>query len=213
MKPILFNTEMVRALLDGRKTATRRIIKLPPCGFFENEPPRVIPPYQPGEILYVRETWAEWTGGYVYRADDVSPYPHAFVDRWRPSIHMPKEAARIFLRVTNIWAERLQTSFNEPTSPILAVREEGVDIGDTCRECIEAYGWPCCVDALDEDGSTIGECGMLDEARGDFSDLWDSTIKPADRDRCSWAVNPWVWVIEFEQITKEEALAPCVICG
>ncbi len=213
MKPILFNTEMVRAILDGRKTQTRRVIKPQPNSTFDRhwqcftaengEIVVLMEPYRPGDVLYVRETWAEWTGGYVYKADgSASPYPLAFVDRWRPSIHMPKEAARLFLRVTDVRVERLQESFNAPTTPILSVEAEGIDIGDTCRECVDSYRWPCCVDALDDDGSTLGECGMLDTNRGEFSDLWDSTIKPADRERYGWATNPWVWVISFERCEK-----------
>ena len=77
-----------------------------------------------------------------------------------------------------------------------------MDIGDDCRECISTYGRPCCID-LDEDSAD--ECGLLDDVRGEFSGLWDSTIKPADRARLGWAANPWVWVIEFERISREEA--------
>lgn len=248
MKPILFNTEMVLAILDGRKTQTRRVVKFPDgmTGRLPRDGTRNIlfypggikhPPYMPGEIMYVRETWGffpcsdceqpddckEQTGHkpdtlkvdgeqvdgcLVYRAnygtteDDSFP-PSVF--KWRPSIHMPKEAARIFLRVKNVYAERLQKSFSEPIAPIFAVMAEGVDVGETCRTCIEAYGMPCCVDEMDDDGTTHGECGLLDEARGDFSDLWDSTIKPAERERCGWAANPWVWVIEFERCEKPES--------
>ena len=220
--PILFNTEMVQAILEGRKTQTRRVIKDP--YYIEDEEvcrgmgfafhkgtdvthgmPYPDELYRPGDILYVRETWAEWTGGYVYKADGASsPYPLSFIDRWHPSIHMPKAAARLFLRVENVKVERLQESFNAPTTPILEVQAEGIDIGDTCRECLEAYTWPCCGEALDDDGSTIGECGMLDENRGEFSNLWDSTIKPAVIDRYGWAANPWVWVITFEPCEKPE---------
>lgn len=150
VKPILFNTEMVQAILDGRKTVTRRVIKPQPI-YNEHEgfewrggayglslPPtldgaaynfRCACPYQPGDILYVRETWQyvydmddfdqiiEETGRYVYCADNPMPFSY-WVDSttgghkdympWRPSIHMPKEAARIWLKVTDVWLERLQ---------------------------------------------------------------------------------------------------------
>lgn len=225
--PILFNEEMVKAILNRQKNKTRRLVKPQPpsdakfemgkceycCYAFDasiespgpNDRRVYISPYRPGDILYVRETWAEWTGGYVYKADGASsPYPLSFIDRWHPSIHMPKAAARLFLRVENVKVERLQESFNAPTTPILEVQAEGIDIGDTCRECLEAYTWPCCVEALDDDGSTIGECGMLDENRGEFSNLWDSTIKPAVIDRYGWAANPWVWVTTFEPCEKPE---------
>lgn len=101
MKPILFNTDMVRAILDGRKTVTRRVIKSAGDGF----PPATPSPYQPGDILWVRETWARsMAGTYLYKATDTP----LIIDRWYPSIHMPKEAARLFLRVTRVRAERLQ---------------------------------------------------------------------------------------------------------
>lgn len=246
MKPILFNTDMVRAILDGRKTQTRRVVKYP-SGYVTGRPgwgPQgfddavggywfdvvryqtkskalktatadvVRSPYNPGDILYVRETYDElpvkpdcsWSGGktYLYYRADGDLRPEVWRGNWKPSIYMPKAAARLFLRVTDVRAERLQESFNAPTTPILAVQAEGIDIGDTCRECINNYGWPCCVEALDDDGSTLGECGMLDENRGEFSDLWDSTIKPADLDRCGWDANPWVWVICFERCEKPE---------
>ncbi|EHK2355221.1 hypothetical protein KCK31_000640 [Clostridium perfringens] len=145
MKPILFNTAMVRAILDGEKTCTRRIIKkeIPegyePLGFvlyptddkelgnlvFGGKGANVYyakPPYKAGDILYVRETWKRYekrvgegnscrlTEFYGYKADeDKAGNPSEFYEgKWRPSIHMPKEAARIFLKVTSVRAERLQ---------------------------------------------------------------------------------------------------------
>lgn len=137
IKPILFNTEMTIAVEKNRKTQTRRLVsptppadarlvmspdpdnryawdesrELPDLGPHDR---RVYyPRYYPGDILYVRETWAEWEGGYVFKADPVPAYPHSFVDRWYPSIHMPKEAARIFLRVTDVHVERLQNISRE----------------------------------------------------------------------------------------------------
>ena len=247
--PILFNTPMTQSVLAGNKTQTRRVVTPQPrektIPVYENgvlswaymaagicHVDKAKPRYQPGDILYVRETWQHgfWDvegdkgylhtffeetepgdpgffglGHYIYRADapnfDDVPEP----DRWRPSIYMPREAARIFLRVTDVRVERLQDSFNDPITPILAVQAEGIDIGDTCRECLETYICPCCVKALDDDGTTLDECGMLDENRGEFSDLWDSTIKKRDLPRLGWMGNPWVWVYSFKQISKEEA--------
>ena len=118
MKPILFNTDMVRSILEGSKTVTRRVVKPQPekkpipipdekywLGCFDGDDVcRLInPPCSPGDILYVRETWAPSTGGIVYKAS--LPYE---MPKWCPSIHMPREAARIFLRVTGVRVERLQ---------------------------------------------------------------------------------------------------------
>ena len=191
LKPMLFNTEMVRAILSGQKTCTRRVVKTQPgdridadweCGRNPNgELVTLTPPCHPGDILYVRETWNGVTTGnpkvgfktiFWYKADDKYENP---ADKWRPSIHMPKEAARIFLRVTDVRVERLQKI-----------------PGDGCAmEGIPLYSGP------------VGE--RENYYRNAFSVLWDSTIKHTDLDRYGWAANPWVWVIEFEQISKEAA--------
>lgn len=216
-KPILFNTDMVRAILEGRKTVTRRVVKAPHLRVLDSRyhqehpetPDKALleklcqPPYQPGDVLYVRETWQTLIGSYIYKADQKPGMKNP--GKWRPSIHMPKEAARLFLRVTDVRVERLQSSFTKPICPILELQAEGIDIGETCQECIENYGEPCCVDTVDEDGTDEPECGVLDEVRDDFARLWDSTIKPTDRALYGWTANPWVWRIEFERISREEA--------
>ena len=185
MKPILFNTEMVRAILDGRKTVTRRVIHIPNYGYFMTEPPRVVSRYQTGDILYVRETWLPFDGDhiidgrkYAYRADstaDSEQLRTQYGYKWRPSIHMPKEAARIFLRVQDVHVERLQEI--------------------TGAECVRE-GIP------QESLKEVGEAFTV----GQFADLWDSTIKPADLPRYGWDANSWVWVIDFERISRDEAL-------
>lgn len=179
MKPILFNTEMVRAILDDRKSVTRRVVKPGHLRVLDSpyhkEHPEVpdktlleklcLPPYQPGDTLWVRETWCDAPDDdpqyrdFLYLADyDGTP------TKWRPSIHMPREAARLFLRVTDVRVERLQDIDDD------GVVAEGLEIG--------CY----------------------------FDDLWNNTIKPSDRALYGWAANPWVWVIEFERISKDEAL-------
>ena len=201
IKPILFNkqisTEMVRAILDGRKTCTRRICKdanectVPDMEFY-NADKRTYAvhnfadkeqmeqlstaertcPICTGDILYVRETWKEAPKGYYYyedwQKDDI-----ADVTKWKPSIHMPKEAARIWLKVTNVRVERLQ----EITE-------------------VQAQAEGC------NSGLLTGAC----TARGQFEDLWNSTIKKSDIDRYGWDANPWVWVIEFERCEKQEEI-------
>ncbi len=250
--PILFNTDMVRAILEERKSATRRVIKYTvndvykaACfggrwaeGMNPDNPPQSVvewyckefkrPPCKPGDILYVRETWYKSNFGYEYRAT----YDDLELKGWFPSIHMPKEAARIFHRVKSVRAEKLQESFFAPISPIFELLAEGMDIGNDCRDCIETYGNPCCVDTFDEDGSNLygGDCGILDEVRGEYSDLWNrlyakpmpvrehgkvvryesypwEDIRETKTYRgLPWLVigNPWVWVIEFERTGKPD---------
>ena len=131
--PILFNTEMVRAILDGRKTVTRRLVKHDVDAILnspyhkehtEVEDKQIISklcmsPYQPGDILYVRETWGEGyeEGTYIYRADDKLAGLPTFKESskliYHPSIHMPKEAARIWIKVTDVRVERLQEITSE----------------------------------------------------------------------------------------------------
>lgn len=218
IKPILFNTDMVRAILDGLKTCTRRICKdaneytVPDMEFY-NADKRTYAvhnfadkeqmeqlstaertcPICPGDILYVRETWTEECGKYYYRADYDSDYldpcetlsggypascrNHPGCDgcmatstriHWHPSIHMPKEAARIWLKVTDVKVERLQ-------------------------------------DMTDDDAEAEGCFDYTSTALG-FPDVWDSTIKKSDLDRYGWDANPWVWVIEFERCEKPEGV-------
>lgn len=196
IKPILFNTEMVQAILDGRKTCTRRVVKLP-----KNMSGRPVgksgdigfmylggikrPPYQQGDILYVRETWCKgsWMNEkerYYYKADD-----NDFHCVWHPSIHMPKEAARIWLKVTDVRVERLQK-----------ITEDGA----------KAEG------AIDNRGlihSPENEYDRIHTAREHFIEIWDSTIKKSDLDRYGWNANPWVWVIEFERCEKPKEVDLC----
>lgn len=185
IKPILFNTEMVRAILDGRKTCTRRVLKQPfevhqngyitkPRG--DERPCPYIPPYQSGDVLYVRETWCKdscWgeKEQYYYKADD-----SRFFHRWRPSIHMPKEAARIFLKVTDVRVERLQ------------------DITDYGAKA-EGANW--------KNGKNVGwEEKMRRTAVERFAEIWESTIKKTDKHIHGWNANPYVWVVEFERCEK-----------
>lgn len=190
-RPILFNTEMVKAILDGRKTCTRRLVKFllgenPQwTGYIKdglmlyngkNEPCIRKAPYQPGDILYVRETWCSAYGGekYFYLADKLTNREERSLlnyddVKWHPSIHMPKEAARIWLKATDVRVERLQ------------------EITET-----QAQAEGC------NSGLLTGPC----TARGQFENLWDSTIKKPDADKYGWSANPWVWVIEFERCEK-----------
>ena len=190
-RPILFNTSMVRAILEGRKTVTRRVIRLQPesrlirmtesscypgCFAIEGTSMVIRPPCQPGDILWVRETWCEsmgQAGKYFYRAyagprDEMKEYAHSF-NRWHPSIHMPRAAARLFLRVTEVRANKLHdVNYFDCLSEGVPYRQMETDVVQ------------------------------------DFSALWDSTIKPADRPIYGWRANPWVWVISFERVDRPE---------
>ena len=190
IKPILFNTAMVRAILDGRKTMTRRAVKNP-----------AMPICRKGDILYIRETWCKspFTNHYIYRADGdegifTQSYDSEIMNdtawKWHPSIHMPKEAARIWLKVTHVRLERLQ----DVTVPDMI--KEGIRVG--CESCLEVNGKCNPQIAVDE------FCGFDGEKLDLFTELWDSTIKKKDCDRYGWEANPWVWVIEFERCEKPE---------
>ena len=211
IKPILFNTEMVRAILDGRKTCTRRLVRFLPgenpqwTGYIRdglmlyngrNETCIIKAPYQPGDILYVRETWCmlpvneaghiRGHSVYYYKADG-DLRPEGWRGKWKPSIHMPKEAARIWLKVTDVRVERLHEITNEG-----ALREG-------------AQGIRCDHVAIGEHGCT--DCmntGWIEPPQVEFMQIWDSTIKKSDLDRYGWDANPWVWVIEFERCEKPE---------
>lgn len=219
IKPILFNTEMVRANLEGRKSCTRRIVK----GFIPNDavwgytaftPKGCIScrgtfadgygekffklPYQPGDILYVRETWHKYIKRigeglnchlaefYGYKASVANSEDAG--EPWHPSIHMPKEAARIWLKVTDVMVERLQA--------ITPQQAENEGVGNLFYEDI-GYSEKNYGTEVDK------EYGI---AREQFAWLWESTIKKADLDRYGWNANPWVWVIEFERCEKPEGV-------
>ena len=213
IKPILFNTETVQAILDGRKSCTRRIVKpqqfvgmLPdkcknkvPEEFLKEKKFMFKPycdmtdielintaykaPYQLGDILYVRETWHKYNKrvgeGKSCHMEEFYGYKASVANSedanepWKSSIHMPKEAARIWLKVTDVRAERLQEITAE--SALL----EGTD------KYIHLNG------KFDKNAILTS-----------FMGIWNSTIKKSDLDRYGWDANPYVWVIEFERCEK-----------
>lgn len=213
IKPILFNTETVQAILDGRKSCTRRIVKpqqfvgmLPdkcknkvPEEFLKEKKFMFKPycdmtdielintaykaPYQLGDILYDRETWHKYNKrvgeGKSCHMEEFYGYKASVANSedanepWKPSIHMPKEAARIWLKVTDVRAERLQEITAE--SALL----EGTD------KYIHLNG------KFDKNAILTS-----------FMGIWNSTIKKSDLDRYGWDANPYVWVIEFERCEK-----------
>lgn len=181
IKPILFNTEMVRAIPDGRKTCTRRLVK-----------------FQPGDILYVRETWHKYTKrigkGESCRLAEFYGYKASVANSedaeepWKPSIHMPKKAARIWLKVTDVRVERLQE-----------ITEDGAK-AEGAKQCYEQ------INTIENKPVTY----LAEDYKGyyvlGFKSVWNSTIKKSDLDRHGWDANPWVWVIEFERCEKPEGV-------
>lgn len=200
IKPILFNTEMVRAILQDRKVVTRRVVKDPvPDGAvwglrrFTHQDRAFCHwevggelfgryfklPYCVGDTLYVRETWcnANEPGiepDYHYFADTCEDYDQTGWT-WRPSIHMPKDAARIWLKVIDVKLEQLQDM----------VLGDFLDEGMAVRP--EAFNDP--------------ENAYL-QARDQFMGTWGSTIKGKDAEEYGWSANPWVWVVRFERCNK-----------
>lgn len=240
IRPILFNTDMVKSILDGIKTVTRRCVKAKSknaCGFYvtfrksdnafmgvydydENEMQydnQQTQPAYPGDILWVRETWrvGAWDiqnqmiafdykdgtcgeltyihdrellerlvnqsredaqkAGCKYNGADFIWKKGKSPCRWHPSIHMSKEAARIWLKVTDVRVERLQDI-------------SGMDV---LKEGVNSHVHP------EADYFDVNQREM-------FQSLWNSTIDKKQIDTYGWEANPWVWVIEFERCEKPE---------
>lgn len=222
-KPILFNTDMVKAILNGSKTQTRRLPSsrirdkwlswdeyqcavAPPGSILATEEGfyKQHPPYKEGDILYVRETWKQATGGtadpglfdtILYKADEPQDTTGLMVEEhWHPSIHMPKQIARIWLVVEHVRLERLQKIDEEG---VVAEGAEKIIFGcehmdystvppepcfntSPCKECIIDKGYP--------------------ELFGKM--VWDKTLKPEDIYLYGWEANPLVWVIQFRRIDR-----------
>lgn len=197
MKPIIFNTEYVRAILEGRKTQTRRVIPKDIVNRFDicnvegpiayidqatgdSYEPTDVAQYHPGDILWARETFCPRyfdDGLAAYKADydkerigDVVPEP-----KWRPPIHMARSAARLFLRVTDVRVERVQD----------------ITLGD-----IEREGLYC------DPPYTREHYAYENGMRRHWIQLWDEINAKRGH---PWESNPWVWVYVFERISEEDA--------
>lgn len=218
-KPILFSTEMVQAILAGRKTQTRRVCKISPeaniMGFYvkrrlwdssieENPNPighiakfnwgEVKSKYTEGDIIWVRETFQKLESvkhkeiDFLYKADvEYHNYFNSDLVVWSPSIFMPKEAARIFLKVTNVRVERLQDISEEDAiaEGIAVSSKVGSDGHYYYKDYNDTTDWP--------------EVGWM-HASTSFQTLWDSI----NEKKHPWNSNPWVWVYEFERIEKPQ---------
>lgn len=193
--PMLFNTEMVKAILDDRKTQTRRLVKgIPlyePYFTVEDGKPMICDDngdwhpaedysrIQPGDVLWVRETWAKDAGRYMYKANYSDTEKFYMNGReikmvWRPSIHMPRAAARLFLRVKAVRIEHLRD----------------MSVEDALAEGINRNGLLTVFGPIEYNKAKVW---------GRMGALWDSTIKPADLPRYGWVANPWIWRYEFER--------------
>ncbi len=200
MKPIIFSTEMVRAILDGRKTQTRRVIK--PQTVTHNGPDgqttesidefmnrnwkdakllcAACAPYKPGQILWVRETWGvpiRVAGEIIYKADYTDKAPLADGEKWRSPIYMPREAARLFLLVKAVRVERLQE----------IAEADAIAEGAETDQYLEFLEWAT---SVAPGGSRI------ETVRDNFTHIWNRINA---RRGYGWDTNPWVWVIEFSR--------------
>lgn len=169
---ILFSAPMVRAILAGSKTQTRRIVKQQPAHYDtpSDLASKLICPYgAPGDRLWVRETFMDLGACFLYRADATAEQERAIVapgQPWKPAIHMPRVASRITLEITDVRVERLQE-----ISPADA-KDEGVDVHEHADHVSHAW---CYVE--------------------EFQRLWESINGPG-----SWDANPYVWVLSFERV-------------
>ena len=191
-RPILFNDAMVRAILSGTKTQTRRLVKPQPPAWAQHPQPagdgwewtdrhedaddlRHWPDYykpmrcpygQPGDRLWVREAWRMSAFGPMYRADGDDAFG------WKPSIHMPRRFSRIDLEVTGVRVERLQQ----------------IDEADAEAEGVQQAPQPMAtMYSVDE--------VLRTRYRQGFAELWESINGPG-----SWDANPWAWVVEFKRV-------------
>jgi len=214
MKSLIFSKPMVKAILAGNKTQTRRPIIPQPVGkdgrwrwkdyewaadkkhpinahtFGHIEPSL----FKPGDVLYVKETWATFTGGegtsgYLYKADPAfdNYEPRDSGWKWRSPTFMPQSAARIFLKVTNVTAERLQDISKDD-----AMKEGFQSTATAFGGCaVYANKYEKALDIECPDG-----CNCLN-SRENFAGLWDSIY--AKKPEYKWDKNCWVWVIAFER--------------
>lgn len=200
-RPILMNSDMVRAILRGQKTQTRRPVmpqpfRTPPGTLhgweWERRGKNVIwitvwhlkscPFGQPGDRLWVRETFAEIgsPSRVVYRADDKMP-PEGQVVRWTPSIFMPRALSRITLEITEVSARHVQ-------------------------DITEEDAWAEGMDGLENNWSAADLCATakrydlcVEDARCTYAHLWDTLYAARG---LGWDANPWVWVVSFKRLEE-----------
>lgn len=198
-RPIIFSADMVRAILEGRKTQTRRLLKPQPrqieVGWkygknYKNlalgtaTPANdIFYPYEcpyglPGDLLWVRETWQKFADEYAYFATDIDVFSET---KWHPSIHMPRAAARILLEITDIRIERLN-DITEADAIAEGINSTTPNSGpNKYYDNYHTGRW------MDKE--------FLNNPILSFRTLWEKINGPG-----SWEANPWVWVITFDKI-------------
>lgn len=247
-KPLLFGTEMVQAILRGKKTRTMRVNKNPPyhldgcreenimefsdgawycgtCGadaygyMYGETPKHLIPKYRPCDYVYVRETWQRFfaceipkdhphgvlcelseshehdreDAYYCYRADGHLYHPETSKKcNWQPSIHMPKDAARLFLRVTGVKVQRPQELSGDE------IKAEGIPVHYIPRGTVRC----------EETGKLITNSAPpqydLAVMHENWRMLWDSTVLKCQLPRYGYAANPLCWVYELERVWPDD---------
>ncbi|KTB62657.1 hypothetical protein AO066_18400 [Pseudomonas fluorescens] len=220
-RPILFSGPMIRALLEGRKTVTRRPVKGLGLQWLDDFTPEYVAdaanslcPYgQPGDRLWVRETWGLQVRNYgggtgehiVYRATNPdaiyckSAEGREYPVKWKPSIHMHRHSCRILLEITDVRVERLQDITEDQA------KAEGCFFTDYGQQCAHGgTGWkdigicPAVVGHQQRTGwawdKTTSHEECLGSPRWAFANLWNATGG-------DWDANPWVWVVEFKRVT------------
>jgi hypothetical protein len=237
-RPILFSTEMVRAILEGRKTQTRRVVKprqvsladaeaIDHVGNGEFVPVRnkrhgpfafKCPYGQPGDILWVRETWAwgkRFSEDYALTLETIPKAKPEYaeiwyladdgLERWKPSIHMPRWAARLFLTVKSVRIERLQEITEEDAKaegaqPEIEIRS--FEDADYCEKTGYRYAFSKLWDSINAKPRPVYEEGRIVSY---VSYPWEDIQEMRTYMGKPWLLvgNPWVFVISFEVIGKD----------
>jgi hypothetical protein len=242
----IFSAEEVRAILEGRKTRTTRVIKkLSHCPVHGIDPIfshgylrcngcdhfGVKPRHKPGDIIYVREAW-KWhqlpgvgKGAYIFKADARPENALAWIEGWKPSTHMPRKAARIFLRVTDVKVQRVQDAseeeaiaegvtrlfdylsdyeFEEWRKRIHRVNPDITPVKEKHEQPFTNYLWHGHIGrgiTQAQSDAWRYQMSAYKSARESFSSLWE---KVNARRGYGWDANPLCWVYEFERLVTDD---------